>query len=175
MFAITGTHSRLISHSVIKQLNRYTSSVRFKSMSAWKITDSLNNPHEKDIATKLRCMETNIPTLAAPNDVLVKVHSASVNPLDVRMVYGYGREVLDLLDLATNFEPRITNDRYPLTLGRDFSGEVAAIGPCVKDYQPGDLVYGVVEPQRQGSHAHYVRVPSYCVSIPLVHLCSLHE
>lgn len=134
-------------------------------MFAWKVTDSLNNPYDADIASKLKCTETKLPTISSPSEVLVKVHSTSVNPLDIRMVYGYGRKVLDLLDIATNCEPRITNDRYPLTLGRDFSGEVVAAGPCAgKHYQPGDLVFGAVEPQRAGSHAEYVIVPSYCVS-----------
>jgi len=80
------------------------------------------------------------------------------------MCYGYGRRVLDLLDIVTNYETRITNDRYPLTLGRDFSGEVVATGPCAQNFKPGDLVFGAVEPQRSGAHAHYVTVPSYSLT-----------
>lgn len=139
--------------------------VRQSSMFAWKIGDSLNNSKDVGIEAKLKYMETKMPTISSPTDVLVKVHSTSVNPLDVRMVFGYGRRVLDLLDIATNFEPRITNDRYPLTLGRDFSGEVVAAGPSARDkYRPGDLVFGVVEPQKSGAHAEYVSVPSYCLT-----------
>lgn len=137
---------------------------RQHSMFAWKISDSLNNPSEVGVKNKLKFEETKLPTISSPSDVLIKVHSTSINPLDVRMVYGYGRRVLDLLDIATNSEPRITNDRYPLTLGRDFSGEVVASGPCATKYKPGDLVYGAVEPQKSGAHAQYVTVPSYCVS-----------
>lgn len=133
-------------------------------MHSWKITDSLDNSDEVDIKNKLVYMQTSIPTISSPIDVLVKVHSTSVNPLDVRMCYGYGRRVLDLLSWATNFEPKITNDRYPLTLGRDFSGEVVAVGPYVKNCKPGDTIYGVIEPQKSGAHAQYVTTPSYCVS-----------
>lgn len=146
------------------QTNSRALSRRHGSMLAWKISDSLNNPLEADVATKLKCMEVRVPTISSPSDVLVKVHATSVNPLDVRMVYGYGRRVLDLLDAVTNSEPRITHDRYPLTLGRDFSGEVVATGPSAREYKPGDLVYGAIEPQRSGGHAHYVTVPSFCVS-----------
>lgn len=138
---------------------------RHHSMFAWKITDSLNNQNEVDIENKLKYEETRLPTISSPADVLIKIHSTSINPLDVRMVFGYGRRVLDLLDIATNHEPRITNDRYPLTLGRDFSGEIIAAGPYASKYKPGDLVFGAVEPQRSGAHAQYVTVPSYCVSM----------
>lgn len=134
------------------------------SMAAWKIDNSSNNPSDVDIRDKLKCMEVRVPTISTPSDVLIKVHSTSINPLDIRMCYGYGRRVLDLLDMFTNFEPRITNDRYPLTLGRDFSGEVVACGPRVKNCKPGDLVCGVVEPQRSGAHAEYVITLSYCVT-----------
>lgn len=147
-----------------QQASIKTNAVTQNSMLAWKVSDSLNNPNEVEVSDKLKCTETKVPTLSMPSDVLVKVHSTSINPLDVRMVYGYGRRVLDLLDIATNFEPRITNDRYPLTLGRDFSGEVVALGPCAKEFNIGDQVFGVVEPQRSGAHAQYVTVPSYCVS-----------
>jgi len=140
-------------------------------MFAWKVEDSLNNP-DLCIRDKLKFTNAKIPTIASPSDVLVKVHSTSINPLDLRMVYGYGRRVLDLLDLATNHEPRITNDRYPLTLGRDFSGQVVATGPCCGDYKAGDLVFGVVEPQRSGAHAQFVTVPSHSVSYHSLELLS---
>uniref|UniRef100_A0A6G1SM50 Reticulon-4-interacting protein 1, mitochondrial n=1 Tax=Aceria tosichella TaxID=561515 RepID=A0A6G1SM50_9ACAR len=144
---------------------RPTVPTRAASMLAWKISDSLDNSSNVDIRNKLKCMEVRMPTISSPSDVLVKVHSTSVNPLDVRMCYGYGRRVLDLLDWATNPEVRITNDRYPLTLGRDFSGEIVAAGPnCSDAYKPGDLVFGAVEPQRSGAHAEYVTVSSNCVA-----------
>lgn len=145
--------------------SQYATITCHNSMFAWKIRDSLNDSATTRIEDKLKYSETKIPTISSPNDVLVKVHSTSVNPLDVRMVYGYGRRVLDLLDAATNFEPRITNDRYPLTLGRDFSGEVVASGPCAREkYKPGDLVFGAVEPQKPGAHAQFVTTPSYCLT-----------
>ena len=48
---------------------------------------------------------------------------------------------------------------FPLTLGRDFSGHIAAKGQNVSNqYQIGDAVYGVVPVQEQGSHAEFVLV-----------------
>lgn len=130
-------------------------------MLAWKV----NRSSEK-LGSHLDLKQVPTPTISSPLDVLVRVHATSVNPLDVRMVAGYGEKVLDLLNWATNFEPRITNDRFPLTLGRDFSGEVVFAGPCARKlFQPGDEVFGVIEPQRSGSHAQFVTTPVYCVSL----------
>lgn len=41
-------------------------------------------------------------------------------------------------------------------MGRDFSGEIIAVGKAVENVAVGDQVWGVVSPQRQGSHAEYV-------------------
>lgn len=49
---------------------------------------------------------------------------------------------------------------FPLTLGRDFSGEIIAKGVNVKsDLNIGDKVMGVVPPFHQGCHAEFVAVP----------------
>lgn len=156
--------NRTLFRAYITQNHTHNNSRRHASMSAWKIYDSLDNRSEVDIRSKLHLVDTTVPTMSTPADVLVKVHSTSINPLDVRMIYGYGRKVLDLMDIVTNFEPRITLDRYPLTLGRDFSGEVVATGPCATEYRPGDEVFGAIEPQRSGSHCEFITVPSYCLT-----------
>ena len=81
----------------------------------------------------------------ADNEVLVKVHAASVNPLDwhhmegtpylVRMDVGFGKPE----------NPR---------LGVDFAGTVEAVGKSVKRFKPGDEVFG----GRSGAFAEYVTV-----------------
>lgn len=49
---------------------------------------------------------------------------------------------------------------FPLTLGRDFCGEIIAKGVDVNDdLNIGDTVMGVVPPFRQGCHAELVTVP----------------
>lgn len=48
---------------------------------------------------------------------------------------------------------------FPLTLGRDFCGEIVAKGVTVKsDLKIGDTVMGVVPPFQQGCHAEFVSV-----------------
>lgn len=73
--------------------------------------------------------EVDDPPLA-PDGVLVDVRAAGVNPVDTKIRGGY-------LDgaFATTF---------PLVPGWDVSGVVAAVGPAVTTYAPGDDVVGYV-------------------------------
>src|SRR3954453_17577412 len=67
----------------------------------------------------------------ADNEVLVRVHASSVNPVDngiaAGMLAGMGVE-----------------HQYPVTLGRDYAGVVEQVGAAVSGYQPGDHVFGFV-------------------------------
>ncbi|HYW20339.1 MAG TPA: NAD(P)-dependent alcohol dehydrogenase [Nodularia sp. (in: cyanobacteria)] len=63
-----------------------------------------------------------------PNQLLVKVHASSVNPIDWKTRQG----MLSWL----------TGNQFPLILGFDVAGEVVAIGSQVTGFQPGDAVYG---------------------------------
>jgi len=47
---------------------------------------------------------------------------------------------------------------FPLTLGRDFCGEIIAKGVKVKSFNVGDVVMGVVPPFHQGCHSEFVAV-----------------
>jgi len=81
--------------------------------------------------------------------VLVKVHSASVNPLDWRLM----RADPFLLRFAFGlFRPKSK------CLGVDFSGSVEAVGPEVEEIEPGEAVFGVVSPGLTGSFAEYITV-----------------
>lgn len=92
---------------------------------------------------KLEQLEKPVP---AEDQVLVKVHAAAINPLDVhfmrgtpyitRLVAGIGRPVR-------------------AQLGMDFSGTVEAVGSKVTRFKPGDEVFG----GRFGSFAEYIAVP----------------
>ncbi|XP_022753999.1 reticulon-4-interacting protein 1 homolog, mitochondrial-like isoform X2 [Durio zibethinus] len=77
-----------------------------------------------------------------PNEVLVRARAVSINPLDTRMRSGYGRSI---------FEPLL-----PLILGRDVSGEVAAIAASVKSLKVGQEVFGALHPTAvRGTYADY--------------------
>lgn len=77
--------------------------------------------------------------MPGPNEVVVEVHAASVNPIDLKIRSGamnqYGALAL----------PRI--------LGRDFSGTIAAVGSGIGDLRPGDAVFGVADRLKDGTHA----------------------
>lgn len=76
----------------------------------------------------------------ADDEVLVKVHAASVNPVDSVIQAGYMEGWV----------------HAPLTLGADFAGEVVAVGRDVSHVKPGDAVYG--QSPAFGTFAEYVAV-----------------
>jgi NADPH:quinone reductase-like Zn-dependent oxidoreductase len=79
-----------------------------------------------------------------PNEVLVRVRAAGVNPTDWKH-----RETGGFLG-----EP-------PFVLGWDVSGVVEAAGIGVARFQPGDEVFGMLPyPFGHGSHAEYVTAPA---------------
>ncbi|HEX7373690.1 MAG TPA: NAD(P)-dependent alcohol dehydrogenase [Steroidobacteraceae bacterium] len=79
------------------------------------------------------------------HEVLVKVRAAAVNPLD----WHYLRGTPYLMRLESGLrKPKVTR------LGVDFAGVVAAVGPKVTGFKPGDEVFG----GRNGSFAEYVIV-----------------
>lgn len=75
-----------------------------------------------------------VPSLRKPTDILVRVHSASVNPIDFRMRSGYGETLLNVWRKLENVE------EFPLILGRDFSGEVVKAGRLARRFREGDEV-----------------------------------
>jgi NADPH:quinone reductase-like Zn-dependent oxidoreductase len=82
----------------------------------------------------------------ADNEVLVKVHAASVNPLD----WHYMRGSPYFMRLGTGLgAPNRTS------MGVDFAGTVEAVGNNVKRFKPGDEVFG----GRSGAFAEYVIIP----------------
>ena len=67
------------------------------------------------------------------NEVLIKVRAASVNPLDWRLMKGEPR--------ALRIMPRLL--KMPIGHpGVDVAGEVEAVGRNVKQFKPGDAVFG---------------------------------
>lgn len=81
------------------------------------------------------------------SDVLVRVAATTVNGGELLMRAGRLRLV--------------TGKRFPLPLGIDFVGEVAAIGPAVTSHRVGEQVWGMMEEQRRlGAAADYAIVTS---------------
>src|SRR5215210_2791356 len=65
----------------------------------------------------------------AENEVLVRVHASSVNPVDNSIAAGM------LAGMGVEHD-------YPVTLGRDYAGVVEQTGAAVAGYQPDDRVFG---------------------------------
>ena len=90
---------------------------------------------------ELETIETPTP---GAGEVLVKVHAAAINPVDWKIREGYLAEMLP--------------HSLPLTLGWDFSGEVAALGEGVEHWRVGDAVYARPDISKNGSYADYIVV-----------------
>lgn len=78
----------------------------------------------------------------APEDVLIRVHAAGVNPVDYKIRNGDLRLVLSL--------------RFPHVMGNEVAGTVDAIGEKVSQFKVGDDVYARLDKARMGGFAEYV-------------------
>ena len=91
----------------------------------------------------LQLQEVEKPT-PDENQVLVKVHAASINAGDY---FARGRQTISVsLFYRRVLKPKNTR------LGIDVAGQVEAVGENVKQFRPGDEVFGC----RNGAFAEYV-------------------
>jgi len=95
------------------------------------------------------------------DEVLVKVHSASANPLDWHIMRG--SPFLARLEFGLR-KPGINR------LGADVAGRVEAVGKNVKDFKPGDEVFGDTFDSGLGSFAEYVCVPEKNLVLKPAHI-----
>lgn len=77
----------------------------------------------------LEVVEIPQPEITTPDDVLIQVKAASVNPLDLKIRMGYMQQVRPVT--------------LPFTPGLDAAGIVIAVGGNVRNIQVGDEVIGV--------------------------------
>lgn len=84
-----------------------------------------------------------------PGQLLVRVHAASLNPLDSKLRGGALRPFLRL--------------SFPAVLGFDLAGEVVAIGDGVRGRSAGERVYGRTDAATGGTHAERVAVAASVV------------
>lgn len=86
----------------------------------------------RSLKPRLTLADVREPAEPGPDDVLVKVHAASVNPKDWKLNYNIARA-------AT---PVLVKRLRPL-FGDDLAGTVLAVGKKVSDFAVGDEVYGM--------------------------------
>ncbi len=86
--------------------------------------------------------------VAAPGEVVVNVHAASVNAADYKVrLGGHGYNV-----------------KFPHILGRDFSGVVSALGAGVTDFAVGDPVFGVMDAGIEGTYAEQLAIKAAIIA-----------
>ena len=116
---------------------------------------------------------SEIPVPEIKNDeVLVKVHTAGVNPLDNMIIRGEVKLIVPYT--------------MPLVMGNEFCGTIEKIGDEARGFSVGDRVYGRLPLSHIGAFAEYVavscdaiaKVPEYlsdeeATAVPLTSLTAL--
>lgn len=92
---------------------------------------------------KLELVEFPEPSLQE-NEVLVEIHSASVNQLDSKLKSGEFKMILPY--------------KFPLILGHDIAGIVKKIGSKVQNFKVGDEVFSRLPDFHIGAFAEYVTI-----------------
>jgi NADPH:quinone reductase-like Zn-dependent oxidoreductase len=92
---------------------------------------------------RVKVTDIAVPIMG-PTDLLVRVHAASVNPLDTKTRDGKLKALLKY--------------RFPLVLGNDLSGVVSDVGAQVTRFRKGDAVYARLDKDRIGAFADYAVV-----------------
>jgi NADPH:quinone reductase-like Zn-dependent oxidoreductase len=85
--------------------------------------------------------------VAAPGEVVIDVVAASVNAADWKVRAG-----------------QYAQSKFPLVMGRDFSGVVSAVGNGVVDLKVGDAVFGVCASGQEGAYAEKIAVKAAIVA-----------
>jgi NADPH:quinone reductase-like Zn-dependent oxidoreductase len=115
--------------------------------------------HDYGNADVLRYEEAPLPE-PGPDEVLIKIHGAGVNPVEWKIRNGAMRQARPL--------------KFPAILGSDAAGTVERVGAVVSRFRPGDAVVARVD----GAYAEFAAVKTDAVgraatSIPLAHVAAL--
>ena len=95
-------------------------------------------------ADNVALAEISRPT-PKPDEILVQVHAAGVNPIDNVIPKGTFKAIVRF--------------RLPATLGSDVAGIVVEVGNRVTRFKPGDAVFASTFDLDKGTFAEYVAVP----------------
>ncbi|KKB33459.1 NADP-dependent oxidoreductase [Bacillus thermotolerans] len=87
---------------------------------------------------------------AAKDEVIVKLHATSVNPIDWKLREGYLKDMLP-------FE-------FPIILGWDAAGIVEEAGENVEGFKPGDRVFARPDTTNRGTYAEYTAIDAHLLA-----------
>lgn len=80
--------------------------------------------------------------VAGPGQVLIRIHAASVNPIDWKLRSGEMKAMIPL--------------ELPTGAGQDVAGEIEAVGEGVDEFKVGDAVFAMMGLMPAGAYAEYV-------------------
>jgi NADPH:quinone reductase-like Zn-dependent oxidoreductase len=109
--------------------------------------------YNKPSAQQIR--EIPMPQIAH-NELLVKVHASSVNPLDIKLAAGEFKSILPY--------------RTPFTSGHDLAGIVEQVGESVSHFRPGDAVFGRPRDGQIGTFAEFIAVNEADVALKPINI-----
>jgi NADPH:quinone reductase-like Zn-dependent oxidoreductase len=115
--------------------------------------------HDYGDADQLRYEDAPVPEIG-PDEVLIRIHAAGVNPADWKSREGLMRQVRPL--------------QFPAILGGDAAGTVERVGAVVSRFKLGDAVVARVN----GAYAEFAAIKTDAVgrapkSIPLAHVAGI--
>lgn len=101
-------------------------------------------------ADQLAFIDTPRPT-PKPDEILVQVHAAGLNPIDNMIPKGMFKPILRL--------------QLPATLGSDLAGVVVEVGNRVTRFKPGDEVFASIFDLGTGALAEFAVVPESAAAL----------
>jgi NADPH:quinone reductase-like Zn-dependent oxidoreductase len=91
-----------------------------------------------------------------PDQILVQVHAAALNPIDYMIAKGAFKPILKF--------------QLPATLGSDLAGVVVDVGSRVTRFKPGDAVFASIFDLGTGALAEFAVVPENAAALKPVNL-----
>jgi len=116
------------------------------------VVESYGDPQE---VIKIK-RDVEVPDMLSGRDpdeesVLVEVYTASINPVDYKIIRGYAQKVFP--------------QTLPFVPGADVAGVVVKVTPNCKTLKVGDKIWCNAGPYRLGTFAEYVKLPENIVGL----------
>lgn len=116
------------------------------TMRAWQ---AMQYGHARN-SLRLNSIEKPVPK---NDEVCVKVHAASLNPIDYKLLHGDLKKVLPM--------------QFPITMGFDAAGIIDSVGTSVTRFKPGDKVYVRANRESLRAFAEYTVQPeAFAAAMP---------
>ncbi len=114
-----------------------------ETMRAWQ---AMQYGNERS-SLRLNSIEKPVPK---SNEVCIRVHAASLNPIDYKLLHGDLRKVLPM--------------QFPITMGFDAAGVVDSVGAAVGKFKVGEKVYVRANRESLRAFAEYTAQPEAFVA-----------